>query len=409
MIRIMNRMYTLLVALSLLATPVLAQSELQLASGDWNVRPYAELSLAYDDNVYRTGANEVDDMYVDPKVGLLFRTSSQDALLSLSGGAVYNRREYFDEDDRSTDTYGGGLSLDYGVGEITEAQAVAGYRLVESDDTLGAVTPLRGVERGLIQDIDSSNFEREIYDAGLAIKHAFSDRTELLLGGMYTALDYDNPASIDLTGWIAQALVDHYLTDKMGVFGLVRDGSQEQDGDNQTADSLAGQVGLSFTATDKLDLRAGVGSESYSRSAPGVADKDTDNVSFSLSLQWQATDKLNVTAGGYNGSQLSSAFSDNAVEFINAFVGVGYALSSTVNVSLRGVYRQDDYVEPVTRGGLTADREDDRIQVVARVDYRPPVKNLALFAQVATEDVDSSIDLIDYTRTLVSAGVGLAY
>ncbi len=404
-----NRFLVALFASSFLACPVLAQLRLAEQSGDWNVRPYAEAAVAYDDNVYRAGANEVDDTLFDLKAGLLFRTSADQAALNLSGGGLYNRREYMDEDDRSNDTYGGGLSLDYGMGEVTEAQAVAGYRLVEDDDALGSVTPLRGVERGLNQDIDSSSTEREIYEGGLALKRELSDRTQVLLGGLYTAVDYDNPASLDLEGWVAQALVDHGLTDKIGVFGLARAGSQEQDGDNQSADSLTGQIGLSFTATDKTTLRIGAGAENYSRSLPGMDDVDTDNFSFSLSLNWQATDKLTISAGGYNGSQLSSAFTDNAVEFINAFVNAGYALSESIDISLRGVYRQDDYVEPVSQGGLSADREDDRIQVIARVDYRPPVNNLKVFAQVATEDVDSSIDVIDYTRTTVSAGLGLAY
>lgn len=399
------------VVFTTLALTFSAQAQLSLGddSGNWNIRPYAEAGVAYDDNVYRTGANEVDDTYYNLKAGLLFRSSADEALLSLSGGALYNHRGYVDEDDANNDSYGAGLSLDYGEGDITEAQLVAGYRSLESDDTIGSLATLRGVDRGLIQDIDSSNFDREVIDAGVAVKHAFSDRTELLLGGIYTDLDYDNPASLDLSGWIAQALVDHGLTDKMGVFGLVRGGSQEQDGDNQTADSITGQIGLSLTATDKMTLRAGVGSESYSRSSPGQEDVDTDNLSFSLSLTWQATDKLNITAGGYNGSQLSSAFADNAVEFVNAFVSAGYDLSSTVNITLRGVYRTDDYVDPVSAGGLSAEREDDRIQVSARVNYRPPVKNLQVYAEVSSEDVDSSIDAIDYTRTLVSAGLALAY
>lgn len=379
------------------------------ASGDWKVRPYAEASVVFDDNVYRAGANEVDDVYFDPKVGLLFRSSADEAQVMVSGGLLYNRREYMDEDERSTDSYGAGLSLDYGVGEITEAQAVAGYRVIETEDTLGSVAPLRGVERGLIQDIDSSAIEREVMEGGAALKRGLTERTELLLGAMYTSVDYDAAASLDLSGWVAQGLVDYAVTDKLGVFGLARAGSQEQDGDNQTADSLTGQLGVQLALSDKLSLRAGAGVESYSRSLPGQADVDTDNASLSLSLDWQATDKLSLSAGGYNGTQLSSAFTDNAVEFINALVSATYMVSENINVSLRGVYRQDDYVEPVSRGGLSADREDDRIQIVGRVDYRPPIDNLNLFAQVSTEDVDSSIDAIDYSRTLIAAGLGLAY
>ena len=406
--RRMTAVIVLLVSISVMGSAH-AQMGLSGESGNWNIRPFVELGVTYDDNVYRTGSNEVDDFYFDPTVGLLFRTSSQQAALSLSGGAMYNRREYLDEDDRSSDSYGAGLSLDYGTGGPTELQAVGSYRKIESEDTLGAVTQLRGVERGLIQDIDSTNFERDVYDAGAALSHRFSDRTSLQLGGMYTAVDYDRPESLDLTGIIGQAVLEQDVTDKAGVFGVARIGRQEQDGDNATADSLAAQLGLKLATTDRINLRVGVGAQRFTLSRPSVSDDDTDSLSASLSLTWQATDRVVFSAGGYNGTQLSSAFSDNAIEFINAFIGMTYEVSDAVNVSLRGVYRRDDYVNPVARNGVSADRKDDRYQIVARINYRPPVDYLQLYTQVSVEEVDSSIDAIDYTRTVVSVGLGLAY
>jgi hypothetical protein len=391
------------------STLVRAQSGDGITSGNWNIRPYAEVGVAFDDNVYRSGANEVDDVYFDPKAGLLFRTSAEATMLTLSGGGFYNRREYMDESSRNNDSYGVGLSLELGFGEKSTAQIVAGYRLIEDEDTFGPVTQLKGVNRGLIQDIDASSKEREVVDAGVAFDRTLSDRTTGSLGLIYSALDYDDPAALDLTGVIGQGSVDHDLTDKLGVFGLARVGMQEQDGDNQTADSIVGQLGLSLKPTDKLTLRAGAGAESYSREIPGQEDIDTDNFSFSLVLDLQATDKLKLSAGAYNGTQLSSAFSDNAIEFLNSFIGARFDVSSTLDLNIRAVYRKDDFVDPIVRDGVSVDREDERIQLVVRANYRPPVDYLQVFAQVSTEDVDSSIQTIDYTRTVVMGGVSVAY
>ena len=404
-----SKIILFLVALCAVSSPTVnAQGGAGFESGSWNLRPYAEVGIAYDDNVYRSGANEVDDFYFDPKVGLLFTTSPDATTLKLSGGGYFNRREYMDE-DKSSDSYGGGLSLDLGLGDNTTAQAVGGYRLLEEEDVLGPVTQLKGVNQGLIQDIDASAIEREVVDVGAIVEHNFSERTSGSVGSIYSFVDYDNPASLDLSGMIGQFSVDHKLTDKLGVFGLGRAGSQEQDGDNQTADSLAGQAGVSLTPTDKLKLRAGLGAESYTRSIPGQADKDSDNISYSLILDLQATDKLTLSAGGYNGTQLSSTFTDNAVDFINSFIGARLEVSDKFDLNLRAVYRQDDYVDAITRDDITVERTDDRIQFVLRVNYRPPLDYLKVFAQISTEDVNSTVDSIDYVRNLVLAGVSVAY
>lgn len=398
--------------LAMVAAPAFmaqAQSEEGMTSGFWSVRPYAELGVAFDDNVYRTGDDEVDDTYLDPMVGILFQTSADASKLTLSGGGFYNRREYMDEDDRSSDSYGAGLSLDAVLGDKSKAQAIGGYRLIEDEDIFGSVVELSGVNRGLIQDIDAASTEREVVDAGVAFNHAFSDSTSGSLGYTYSALDYDNPASIDLSGMLGQGSVDHNLSAKMGVFGLVRAGTQEQDGDNQSADSITGQLGVKLTPTDKLTLRLGAGAESYSREIPGAEDVDSDNFSYSLALDLETTDKLTLNAGAYNGTQLSSAFANNAIEYMNTFLGARFEVSSTLDLNLRAIYRQDDYVDPVNLNGTNVGREDDRIQFVVRANYRPPVDYLQLFAQFSTEDVDSSVNSVDYTRNLVLAGVTVAY
>lgn len=401
-----KRLLVFVVALLVSVVNVRSQS---ITAGNWNLRPYLELGVAYDDNVLRSAENETDDTYLDGKAGLLFQTSAEATELKLSGGALYSLREYADLSDRNSDSYGAGVSLDVSPGEKTAAQAIGSYRLLEDEETIPAVVQLKDVERGLVQDINANMVEREVIDTGLSIRQAISDRTALLLGGLYTSIDYDPAANLDLTSALGQGVVDYTLTDKLAVFGLARGGRQEQDGDNQTADTVTGQVGASLNTTDKISIRAGAGVENYTRSTPGLADEKSDNVSLSLSLNWIATDKVKISAGGYNGSQLSSSFNDNAVEFINAFAGVQYALSEAIDVSLQLIYRTDDYVNPVTQGSISVDRKDDRMQYTLRINYRPPVDYVKLFAQVSTEDVDSTIDPIDYTRTAAIAGASLAY
>ncbi|HMP73251.1 MAG TPA: outer membrane beta-barrel protein [Kiritimatiellia bacterium] len=387
----------------------IAQTETGMTSGSWMFRPYLDLRAVYDDNVYQSENNKTDDFYAEPEVGLRFSSGSSHNLITLSGGAFYSRREYASESDRSHNSYGQNLSLSYGSIERTSLQLVQGYRVLEDTDRHADNVQLEGVNRSLIQDIDSINQERAILDLGAGLQHRLSDRTGLGLAILYTSLDYDKDAFIDIDGIVAQGEIAYRATDKASTFLVTSYKNQEQDGDNQSSDAYAARLGIRTKETDKVTLRASVGAERYERTLLSGEKDESDNFSFSANARWAATDKLTVTVGGYNGTQLSSLYRDNALDFVSAFLGLNLKATDNVNLSLRGTYRVDDYVDAVVVDGTSFSRKDTRLQGTARIEYQPPAKYLQLYAQITAEDVDSDVPGLDYSRVRAMVGARISY
>jgi hypothetical protein len=77
--------------------------------------------------------------------------------------------------------------------------------------------------------------------------------------------------------------------------------------------------------------------------------------------------------------------------------------------SARGIYRTDDYLDPVSNGGIMIDRKDERVEGHIRVDYIIPSNALRFFLEFSEEFVDSNMDSVDYTDTRVILGVSVRY
>jgi hypothetical protein len=97
------------------------------------------------------------------------------------------------------------------------------------------------------------------------------------------------------------------------------------------------------------------------------------------------------------------------MEYISGWAGLGYRWKPSVTFSVRGIYRQDDYLDPVTHQGVTRDRVDDRVEGHARVDYLAPGGFLRLYLEGTYDEVDSNFDFADYVDQRVMLGAIIRY
>ena len=178
-------------------------------------------------------------------------------------------------------------------------------------------------------------------------------------------------------------------------------GVQKSDGVDDEATYVAARLGLHTRQTDRLVLKAGAGGQHYER-PEGDAE---DRFHFDGQAVWTATDKTQVQLEGRNGIQLSSVSRGNAVDYTVIRLGVAQRVNPALTLTASGIYRLDDYQDPVSNGGQLIDRKDNGATFALRADYLIPSKYLRLFAETMYEVVDSNIRDYDVAR----ATVGVAF
>ena len=77
---------------------------------------------------------------------------------------------------------------------------------------------------------------------------------------------------------------------------------------------------------------------------------------------------------------------------------------------MRGVYREDDYLDLVTHQGVTKDRLDKRTEGHARIDYLAPKGGfLRIYLEASYDEVDSNFDFVDYVDERLILGADIRY
>ena len=95
--------------------------------------------------------------------------------------------------------------------------------------------------------------------------------------------------------------------------------------------------------------------------------------------------------------------------FVNAWAGVSYRWSEQIRLWLRGVYREDRYIDEVLSDGTWQDREDDRFEVNARIHYRTLSGRWEAYVQASREIVESTLPEYEYEDTRLTLGGQVAY
>lgn len=389
--------------------------------GSWLFSPYLELNATYDSNVYKDYQDEIDDFFFEPELGVQFSSSSETNRISIHGNAFYSDRQYQQEKNREFASYGDHITLRHGNGQRALIELTQSFRHLDDTDRHASDVEGSSLSAEMVKDSNTLDLERDIHQLGAAISRRMTDKLELSLAYRYAGVKYDNktperlspkdlgvPRGLDLDGHIVELDGALGVTDKTDAFLTLRQGWQFQEDTPGQAELSTVRVGLSTKGTDKLTYAVGVGLERYQR--PSESERDSQiYFSFNASADWFITEKLTFRCGGYNGSQFSSFYQGNGMEYISAWAGLGYRWKPSVTFSVRGIYRQDDYLDPVTHLGETKDRVDDRVEGHARVDYVAPGGFLRLYLEGTYDEVDSNFNFADYVDQRVMLGVIIRY
>jgi len=384
--------------------------------------PYVDLMFAHDSNVYKTSDDKVDDTYLEPELGLRFSSSSDTNLLSLRGNLFFSDRAYSSEGNRDFQTYGDSVLLQIGNGRKSLIELIQSYRHIDENDRHAAdIESTQNLAGQMIEDSSALDLERQIHQLGALISRRMSDKLELGMSYRYFGAIYNDdsadrlgaraagmPNGLDTDGHILQLDGALALTDKTDATLTLGQGWQYQESTDGAAESTTALLGLRTKRSEKLSARVGAGVQQFQRPE---ATGDTSEVSFNFNaaMDWFITEKLTFRCGGNNGAQWSAFYSGNGLEYISGWAGLGYRWKPSTTFSVRGVYRQDDYLDPVTHEGVTQDRKDNRMEGHARVDYLAPGDFLRVYLELMADKVESNFDFVEYDEQRVIVGVNLRY
>lgn len=408
----------------------------------WVLSPYLDLNLTDDSNVYKDGSNKVSDVFFEPELGLRFSSSADTNTFCIKGNLFYSDRNYNEETNRDFVAYGDAVSLQLGNGRKSMLELIQSYRFLDDNDRHASDIESSQLSGEMVEDSNALDLERELHQLGASLSRRVSDKLQLGLSYRYSGVIYPNatherlnpkreeyvPEGLDLDGHIFQLEGALGITDKTDVLLTLRQGLQYQEKTDGAAQLTTVRLGLQTQGAEKLVYHAGAGLEYYARPFQATFEEadigeddvlvdeegvhvENDQISFNFnaSADWFATEKLTFRIGGYNGTEFSSFYQGNGMEYISAWAGAGYRWKPSTTFSLRGIYREDDYLDPVTHEGVTKDRNDVRLEGHARIDYLAPGEFLRLYLEFTYDEVDSNFDFVDYAEQRLILGATLRY
>ncbi len=387
----------------------------------WVFSPYLDLKFAYDSNIYKDRYDEIEDTFFEPELGLRFSSSSETNYFTVRGNLFYSDRDYTKEENRDLDTYGDNIMVQWGNGRRSLIELIQSYRHLDDLDRHSADIESSELAGEMVEDSNTLDLERDVNQFGAAVSRRMSDKLDLGLSYRYSGVHYDNtthyrldpkdlgvPPGLDLDGHIWQLDGSLGLTDKTDAILTLRQGLQYQEDTEGSAKLTTARLGLKTEGTEKLVHHFGVGVERYERPQE-TEDEAEVTFNFNAALDWYITEKLTLRGGGFNGTQFSSFYEGNGLEYISGWAGLGYRWKPSLTFSLRGVYREDDYLDPVTHQGVTKDRHDTRMEGHVRIDYVAPGQFLRFYLEATYDEVESNFDFVEYVDRRIMAGVNIRY
>ena len=413
-----------------------------LTIASWVLSPYVELNYTHDSNVYKDGTNVISDTFFEPELGLRFSSSTETNTFLVKGNLFVSDRSYDTESNRDFMTYGDHLTLQLGNGRKSMFEVIQSYRFLDDNDRHASDIESSRLSGEMVEDSNALDLERELNQLGASLMRRMSDKLLLSLSYRYSGVHYPNethdrlrrkqeeyvPEGLDLDGHIWQLEGAWGVTDKTDVLLTLRQGLQYQEDTDEPAELTTIRLGLQTQGAQKLVYHLGAGLEYYARPYEPTFDEadldetdvqiDEDGVhsnddqisfSFNAAADWFITEKLTFRIGGYNGTEFSSFYEQNGMEYVSGWAGLGYRWRPSWIFSMRGIYRHDDYLDPVTHEGVTKDRKDVRVEGHGRIDYIAPGNFLRVYFEAIYDEVDSNFDFVDYVDRRLILGAIVQY
>lgn len=372
--------------------------------GHVNISPFLNLSALYDSNVDFVREGEEDEFpdkdtrgySVQPGIDL----SLPGVDWGLDGRAYYQRENYRADFAETRDDWSELLTF------YAESDSGLTFRLSELFQHVSH-TDLSSEDRW--NDRDEA---RLTADVGGPV----TERTALNVSGNYSLLSYDDDDLYDWTRYGGGLTGSYKMTDKTDALLSTTFDINESDGSDGTAESLRLMAGMASRATEKTSYRAAAGVEHYG----GFDGEDSElGLTYNLGASWRGTERLTLTLFGDSRYTPAEDVENNSMLRSTLGVGAVYRLFTRWELVLNGLYRREDYNNPVqvtsevdildAEGDPDGEsRTDNQLSAQTRVVYG--LNNYAsLFAGFVYSHLFSTVEEFDYDRWRADIGASLRY
>jgi hypothetical protein len=393
--------------------PVMAAHLTQAGGVDVALTPYAKLAGTWDSNPFLVDQGADDFFFGELEAG--GNLDLKGRILTLQLGAFIGERRYSKDvpSDLEDPSFGEHVTLSLGNRDTARLHLYESYQdvtdysqMVERGDNIADTgSSVLGEDR-------SDRTRRKLFDFSGSIGRDFTDK---ILGDLRFGahdVNYDSESLYDSTRYEIGAQVGWSVTPKGAVFGYGEYGVESSDAYTGDAGLYTVQVGYMTRATDKLELRAAVGVQTYESTtlvaAGGKPETSADSqtgLALDITGRWRATDRLSIALFAERG--ISAATVEPSMrEVTRAGIGATQAVASKFGLTAGCSYRNDNYL---TESPSTGDkRQVDTFGVNAGAIYQPR-QCVGVVLNASFEDSNSNFEGEDYAQTRVTLGTRFQY
>lgn len=317
--------------------------------GSVDVRPHASYSVVYDDNIFLEHKSKLLGTSGQPGRDHDFVHTFTPGLRLNAGDATARQSAYFDANyeaaftrfthNSGSDSTDHNASVELG-GKLNRLQVAVEQTLQSRSDADAANLAANG------------RVKRKTWDTKIDSTYEVSEKTGMALDLRQTVGDY-NGALVDSVDRSATLWLDYQVLPKvkMGAGGGV--GYLQVDGNaaNHNANSsyYQGLVRMTWSATEKLSIKASGGIEHRNIQERGA--QDPDNFVFSLGADWKASERTTASLTASRGTKVSNAQVAQLNQETAVTASIRHSLIDRVSLNLDGGYSYSHYKATSTAAG----------------------------------------------------------
>jgi polysaccharide biosynthesis protein VpsM len=348
-----SAVFALLLAVSLLGVGVKDAHALNF--GRATVNPYVDFNSVYDDNVFRTGSDRIDDWYFLVSPGIKFNVPQRDNLFVL---------EYRADIYKYVDTGNANDTVDHYL-HGAAAFNFPGGMSIKVDDLANKSHESRGTENIVEVGSNLNRYYSNLLNAEVA--YAFADRYKIAVGYQNFMIDYvlDDQKYRDQFNNAATLTLFYQLAPKTSA--LIQGSYKRVNHDNgnesvhevaQTLDSNEywAEAGLTwnFTAKSTGTIKGGYEWKVFDF----AGSKDFTNPIFEVDINHNFTSKTAIVLSGVRQAYESDEFRADYYTGTTGSIELDYRPVTKILIAPRGSYSYNRYAQDITIDTQTATRTD---------------------------------------------------
>ena len=365
-----------------------------LRLGRVEANPYLQFSSYYDDNVFATSSNEVDDWYFVVSPGLMFKLPQRDNLFEL---------EYRADIFRYVDTGDGNDTEDHSLRAAADINFPGGLSIKVDDLARKAHEPRGDQNLAVTSTAEVNEYYSNMVNA--EVSYALSDRFKVAAAYENYFINYKLASNEfrDRTDNGASASVYYRFLPKtsvlvQGIFKDVYHNNDDPAAPTLNSDEYWALAGLTWEVTAKSTGTIKGGYEWKLFDFPGR--KDFRSPVFQVILDHRFTPKTAIKLTGLRQAYETDDPSVNYYTTIRGTAEATYRPLRKIELRPYGSYAHNKYSDETTVAGQTARRTDDVWSAGLDATYDMN-KWLSFTLGYRHTDRSSNLDFYDYTDNLV--------